>query len=151
MRDLIPGIRVPEGDEYGFASSPGADSFVFRRFGAPRGAPVEYSRRRCVTRILDGGADPITLDDSNKFYKRWKRLMRQALVTCCGMSVAASKTYGTQSLRRGGSTALWEAGATKVQRLQAGSWASPEMDDEYLQRSVVRDAKFARGIEQRQA
>ena len=104
-----------------------------------------------MTRILDGGADPITLDDSNKFYKRWKRLMRQALVTCCGMSVAASKTYGTQSLRRGGNTALWEAGATKVQRLQAGSWASPEMDDEYLQRSVERDIKFAREIEQRQA
>ena len=75
----------------------------------------------------------------------------EACVTCWGMSVAASKTYGAQSLRRGGNTALWEAGATKVQRLQAGSWASPEMDDEYLQRSVERDIKFAREIEQRQA
>ena len=74
-----------------------------------------------------------------------------ACVTCWRMSVAASETCGARSLSRGGNAALWEADATKVQRLQAGSWASPEMDDEYLQRSVERDIKFAREIEQRQA
>ena len=77
--------------------------------------------------------------------------MRQALVSCCGLSREAASIYGTQSLRRGGNTALWKAGATKVQRLQAGAWATPEMDDEYLQRSVELDIEFAREIEQRQA
>ena len=48
-------------------------------------------------------------------------------------------------------TALWLAGATKIQRLQAGSWATPEMDDEYLQQSVELDMSFAREIEEKQA
>ena len=152
IRDQNPGIRVPGlKDPWGFASGPGADSFVFRRFGAPRGAPKKWSRRRFQTSILDGGQDPVTLDDSDKFYKRYKTAMQQALVSCCGLSRTAAKIYGTQSLRRGGNTALWIAGATKVQRLQAGSWASPEMDDEYLQQSVELDVGFAREIELRQA
>ena len=67
VRDMNPGIQIPD-LKWGFAAGPGADSYVFRLFGAPRGAPKEWRRRRCVTRILDGGTDPVTLEDSNKFY-----------------------------------------------------------------------------------
>ena len=74
----------------------------------------------------------------------------EACVTCWGMSVAASKTYGAQSLSRGGNAALWEADATKVQRLQAGSRASPGGDYEYLRSAVVRDGRVDRETEQRQ-
>ena len=63
----------------------------------------------------------------------------------------ASETYGARSLSRGGNAALWEADATKVQWLQAGSRASPGRDYEYLRSAVVRDVKFDRETEQRQA
>ena len=65
-------------------------------------------------------------------YEAALKLMRRALRECCGYSEAQAAGFGTQSLRRGGDTALFEAGVGAERRRLLGMWKTEAVELSYI-------------------
>ena len=65
-------------------------------------------------------------------YEAALKLMRRALRECCGYSKAQVAGFGTQSLRRGGDTALFEAGVSAEKRRLLGMWKTEAVELSYI-------------------
>ena len=143
VQDLYPRLIMPAGG-WGFATGVGADRFVFKGGGRPRGG--QHTHRHMVRAretVVGDGRLPISCDERNTTYQWYRRKLHLCLSECCKLTQTQAECYGTQSMRRGGNSALWRAGASKERRLKAGNWATESMDDEYLQSSIDDDLQFS--------
>ena len=70
---------------------------------------------------LQGGGASMLGDDKTG-YKVVLAMMRRALRECCGYSATMAGTFGTHSCRRGGDTALFDAGVSRGRRQLLGMW-----------------------------
>jgi hypothetical protein len=141
-------VQLPKIGEWGFASGPNSDRYVFRRGRIEKAAKgdKEHSHRHMTweTEHIEGDGElPINCEKGSAAYLWWMRKLRQALVECCGLSKSAASKYGTHSLKRGGNTALFLAKAPKQHRVRAGGWKDEDMDDEYLQFLIEEELKHA--------
>ena len=68
--------------------------------------------------------------------------MRLAMFTFNKYTQKQCKVFASQSLRRGGDTALWKNGATKEVRMAMGCWRTSEVELEYLETEVDSQLAF---------
>ena len=116
--DLSPDVQLPKVGEWGFASGPNSDRYLFRRGRIKKASAggKKHSHRHMTweTEHIEGDGElPINCEKGSAAYMWWMRKLRQALLECCGLSKSAASKYGTHSLKRGGNTALFLAKAPK--------------------------------------
>jgi hypothetical protein len=101
--------------------------WVFRSIGIQPGCKLKMDGKRVD--VISG--DGFTML-GRKGYKKWLNTMRYAMRDCCGMSKEDSLLYGTQSMRSGGDTHLFNLGFGSEFRCDIGSWATPNVERGYL-------------------
>ena len=142
VTDTNPGLDIPA---WGFAKS---KKFVFRAVGPPTHKVSGHNHTAyCVEMgiqdvIVGDGSLPISCEKSRRSYRRLVSLMRLAMFTFNKYTQKQCKVFASQSLRRGGDTALWKNGATKEVRMAMGCWRTPEVELEYLETEVESQLAF---------
>ena len=77
--------------------------------------------------LCDGARE---LDDTS--YGYILKRSRLALAACCGYDEETSKSFGTHSWRRGGDSALFNAGVPQERRQLLGMWKTPTVELGYV-------------------
>ena len=174
VKELYPGVQLPRGKAWGFASGPGSEAFVFRDFGVresvkaaaaaarkaarkrkrnAKRAPAAgdgyklYHKLRVLEEVKGDGYLPLSDDPKRTSYQHYLTRFRKALEVCCGLTRAQAAIYGTQSMRRGGANRMWKAGKSKEDRMKAAQWKTPEMDLVYLQQTVEDQREYAKDLD----
>jgi hypothetical protein len=133
----------------------GADSELTRRVGTGKigdgggflfcpmrrkGGHTHVMQRRYA--LQGGGASMLGSDTTG--YKVVLAMMRRALRECCGYSATMAGTFGTHSCRRGGDTALFDAGVSQEKRQLLGMWKSGDVELTYIGFSATQHLEWAR-------
>ena len=140
--DTNSGLVIPE---HGFANS---KKFVFRAVGPPANRntghnhPDKLAKMGVEDVITGDGTLPISCEVSRKSYTTPVKLMRKAMRRFNEYSHVQSESFATQSLRRGGDTALWKQGCTREVRLAMGAWKTPEVELQYLETELEEQLAF---------
>ena len=113
--------------------------FLFRPM--KRRGNYTHEHKRAYT--LQGGSVCMAADKTTG-YKVTLSLMRRALRECCDYSAELSRDFGTQSLRRGGDTALFDGGVTQEKRQLLGMWKTPTVELSYIGFSAQQHLRWAR-------
>ena len=113
--------------------------FLFR----PMKRRGNYTHEHKREYTLQGGSRCMAANKTTG-YKVTLSLMRRALRECCGYSAALSGKFGTQSLRRGGDTALFDAGVEQEKRQLLGMWKTPTVELSYIGFSAQQHLRWAR-------
>lgn len=79
---------------------------------------------------------PASKPDAAMSVDSFRRLLRQALIECCGLSPGQAAQYGTHSLRIGAVEYLRSIGISAEMRQQLGGWMSASAALGYLQLPV---------------
>ena len=91
--------------------------------------PARVSARRAGRRVYVPASDHNAAMSVDSF----RRLLRQALVQCCGITQSQASQYGTHSLRIGAVEYLRSVGVSAEVRQQLGGWMSASSALGYLQ------------------
>ena len=118
------------GDNRGFLFRP-----MQRRKGYTHAHKTEYT--------LQGGALSMAVCKTTG-YNATLKLMRRALTECCGYSAKRCKAFGTHSCRRGGDTALFDAGVSQEKRQLLGMWKTAEVELTYIGFDATQHLRWAR-------
>ena len=90
----------------------------------------------------DGGRS--LCSDRRTGYTPVLRELRHALRACCGYSEAQACGFGTQSMRRGGDTALFESGMPQERRQLLGMWRTPTVELSYIGFTIKQSLSWAK-------
>ena len=140
--DTNPGLKIPE---YGFAKS---KKFVFRAVGPPANKTTGHNQAKKLAKmgmsdvITGDGVLPISCEVSRRSYKNLVKLMRRAMSYFNKYTPKQCLVFASQSLRRGGDTALWKKGASKEVRMAMGCWRTPDVELEYLETELEDQLAF---------
>ena len=94
--------------------------------------PARVASRRAGRRVYVPASSP----DAAMSVDSFRRLLRQALVQCCGLNEGQAAHYGTHSLRIGAVEHLRSLGISAEMRQQLGGWMSASAALGYLQLPV---------------
>ena len=67
-----------------------------------------------------------------KAYGHYRTRFREALRCCCGYTRVQSLEFGTQSLRSGGDTHLFNNKVPQDIRMVLGQWRTPSVEEGYV-------------------
>ena len=139
IKDLCAdlGVKIPDGYE-GFVDS---KRFLFRDMTV-KGTSTHKS---CRVYVVDmEGRRPMA--SGGKAYSHYKTRMRQAIQECCGYSTTQAREFGTQGLRAGGDTHLFNMGVPASVRMSLGRWNTPSVERGYLRIQVQQRVAFMQSV-----
>ena len=131
------GVPIPAGHE-GFVDS---KSFLFRDMTLASKYSHKTRREYKVDMV---GRRPMASGGSA--YHHYLARIRQALGECCGYSKIQVKEFGTQSMRSGGDTHLFNMGVPASVRMDLGHWKTPSVERGYLRIQVQQRVKFMESV-----
>ena len=115
------GHTVPDG----FVGQIRVKRFLFRDI-VPRGGYKFASVRH--DEVTGDGRHPI----ARRAYGHYLTRFREALRVCCGYSRTEAMEFGTQSLRSGGDTHLFNNNIPQDIRMVIGQWRTPSVEEGYV-------------------
>ena len=115
------GHAVPDG----FVGQMPTRRYLFRDI-VPAGGYKFASVRRDM--VSGDGRHPI----ARRAYSHYLTRIRESLRACCGYSKTEAMEFGTQSLRSGGDTHLFNNGVPQDVRMVLGQWKTPSVEEGYV-------------------
>ena len=79
-------------------------------------------------------------------YHHYLARIRQALGECCGYSKTQVKEFGTQSMRSGGDTHMFNMGVPASVHMDLGHWKTPSVERGYFRIQVQQRVKFMESV-----
>ena len=133
--------------DLGAPIAPGFEGFVDSKRFLFRDMTVQGTSTHKTTRVYKvdmEGRRPMA--SGGKAYGHYKTRMRQAMRECCGYSRTQSMEFGTQSLRAGGDTHLFNMGVPASVRMDLGQWKTPSVERGYLRIKVKERVTFMQSV-----